>query len=276
MCRPDQFLLRHLQHYARPDGRSESRHRRAHLKTALVESAHGSAIVRIGQTPVLAGITCKPLRPPEQKPNSGRVTVSLELAATASVAAAAAATRTGGITSGSRADYAATADLVRHAATTGILKLESLCVEPGSLVWGVHCDIHILEDDGSHVDACILALNSSVRDVSLPDVFLSEDDAQNAVSLSDENVRPLKYSPASDTIFAITFGVISGTLVADPTSDEQILMDACFTVLMSGGLEFRGLHKLGGHTASDACIAAAVDCARHRVVALCALLEGGG
>ncbi|EOD09221.1 hypothetical protein EMIHUDRAFT_105607 [Emiliania huxleyi CCMP1516] len=62
----------------RPDGRGLLRGRRAAASAAVVSSADGSAMAKLGQTTVLAGVQAVPTLPSEAEPGEGRVVVTLD------------------------------------------------------------------------------------------------------------------------------------------------------------------------------------------------------
>jgi len=62
----------------RPDGRGLLRGRRAAASAAVVSSADGSAMAKLGQTTVLAGVQAVPTLPSEAEPGEGRVVISLD------------------------------------------------------------------------------------------------------------------------------------------------------------------------------------------------------
>lgn len=68
----------------RADGRGLLRPRRASAGAGVVTSADGSAMVKLGQTTVLAGVRGQPALPSEAEPGRGRVIVALEIAQTCS------------------------------------------------------------------------------------------------------------------------------------------------------------------------------------------------
>jgi exosome complex RNA-binding protein Rrp42 (RNase PH superfamily) len=47
-------------------------------------------------------------------------------------------------------------------------------------------------------------------------------------------------------IFGVTFGILSGHLIVDPTADEEALLSTSFTVLLDPSGSLHGLHKAGG------------------------------
>ena len=79
---PLQFHKAFLSRGVRSDGRGLLRARRASANTHVVTSADGSAMIKIGQTTVIAGVRAQPTLPSETEPGLGRVVIALEVAPT--------------------------------------------------------------------------------------------------------------------------------------------------------------------------------------------------
>ena len=84
---PLEYYLKFLEQGVRPDGRALLRPRKATATGGVVSSADGSCTIKLGQTVVIAGVHCEPAVPTQAEPTLGRVIVSLEVSAVASVAA---------------------------------------------------------------------------------------------------------------------------------------------------------------------------------------------
>jgi len=79
---PLQFHQAFLSRGVRSDGRGLLRARRASANTHVVTSADGSAMVKLGQTTVIAGVRAQPTLPSETEPGLGRVVIAIEVAPT--------------------------------------------------------------------------------------------------------------------------------------------------------------------------------------------------
>lgn len=82
------------------------------------------------------------------------------------------------------------------------VKLEDLCITKEKLAWCLYADLVCLDYDGAVVDACIVALISALRTVTLPHV---QHDIELDTKLVDNNNRkPLPvYTIPVSTTFAI-------------------------------------------------------------------------
>jgi exosome complex component RRP43 len=68
---PSEYYRRFLEQDIRPDGRIFSEFRPTIINTGCISTAHGSAVVRIGNTTVLCGIKAEVAEPTLDKPTSG-------------------------------------------------------------------------------------------------------------------------------------------------------------------------------------------------------------
>ena len=200
---PLEYFRAHLSRGVRPDGRAPLRGRRPAAHRAPLVATHGSALVRMGRTAVIAGVSCEPTTPTEEEPSRGRIVVSLELPAVCSPAAAAAAQ--GAAAGRFEREKAALVELLQRTASGGLVDLDALCAVAGTAVWSCYCDLYVLEHDGNLADVAMLAMMRALSAVRLPRVAVDEVSAALTVveedSLPVELVRPL---------FPCSFGVLSG------------------------------------------------------------------
>lgn len=52
---------------------------------------------------------------------------------------------------------------------------ESLCIVAGSKVWSIRTDVHVLDDHGNLVDACVAAATLGLHHFRRPDVSIIDD-----------------------------------------------------------------------------------------------------
>jgi exosome complex RNA-binding protein Rrp42 (RNase PH superfamily) len=164
---PLEYYLKFLTQGVRPDGRALLRARKATSRGGAVSSADGSCMVQLGKTVVIAGVQCEPSVPTQAEPSLGRVLVSLEVSAVASVAAS-----SGGRGSAERQnrELSPLLELLQRTASNELIDLESLCIVEGRAVWSCHCDLYVIEHDGNLTDAALLAMTRALREVRLPRV----------------------------------------------------------------------------------------------------------
>lgn len=246
----------------RPDGRGLLRGRRAAASAAVVSSADGSAMAKLGQTTVLAGVQAVPTLPSEAEPGEGRVVVTLDQPL--------AGGERGGQARQEREQSALSELLQRSAA--GMVAAASLCIEEEKAVWECRCTLHVLEADGNLTDACLLAMLVALSDTALPAVRFSTGEGEGEDGTARVVVVGSETAPLSleHRVYGVSFGLLDGRLLLDPTAEEveallstsgcsrpvealsceqaeeEALLSTSFTLLLDSDGAFRGLHKPGG------------------------------
>ena len=144
---------------------------------------------------------------------------------------------------------------------------DALCIAEGKAVWTAYVDLYVLEHDGNLADAAVLALARALGDTRLPRVTVEAEGG--ALVVAEEAALPLPLGPAP---LAVSFGVLDGQLLLDPTREEESLVSTGFTVLVDADAAFAGLHKPGGAPLDDDLLARATQAARERAPQLRAAL----
>ena len=122
---PLEYYLKFLEQGVRPDGRALLRPRKATATGGVVSSADGSCTIKLGQTVVIAGVHCEPSVPTQTEPDRGRIIVSLEVSAVASVAASAGQR---GSTERQNRELGPLLELLQRVASDELLDLQTLCI----------------------------------------------------------------------------------------------------------------------------------------------------
>jgi len=131
----------------------------------------------------------------------------------------------------------------------------------------------VLEHDGNLTDACLLAMACALADTNLPTVQMGGEESDSFVSVEGDATARLALERP---VFGITFGVLAGHLLVDPTADEEALLANSFTVLLDTAGTFCGLHKPGGAPLPDGVRQQSIEAAQERLPRLAALLAGAG
>lgn len=147
--------------------------------------------------------------------------------------------------------------------------MNELCIEEGRAVWECRCVLHVLEHDGNLTDACLLAMTGALADTRLPTVQLGDGEGNPHVSVASPAMVPLALGLP---IFGVTFGILSGHLLVDPTADEEALLSTCFTVLLDANGSFHGLHKPGGAPLAHDVLQQSLDISQQQLARLSPLL----
>ena len=142
-------MIHLLEEGKRQDGRGVKDFRKISIETGLIESADGSARVRIGNTTVIAGIKIIPGTPFGDTPNLGVLTTGMELIPMAHP------TFESGPPGEDAIELARVVD--RGIRESGMVDVEALCITPGEEVWMCYIDIYAIDHDGNLFDAANLA-----------------------------------------------------------------------------------------------------------------------
>mmetsp|Transcript_7867 Transcript_7867/g.24303 ORF Transcript_7867/g.24303 Transcript_7867/m.24303 type:complete len:321 (-) Transcript_7867:64-1026(-) len=152
------------------------------------------------------------------------------------------------------------------------------CCPP--LQWRFCVDVYALEDAGGLFDACLLAAVSALQQLRLPALCLasSSEEAQNAPVLTMPTVHPFALceplSLRADRLPAsLSFGVLDGQLLADPTHHEDELLSASLHVVLAGDGQLLLTLQPGGESISPVLLATAIKQARQHCEHLFSMLD---
>ncbi|MGY5876062.1 MAG: exosome complex protein Rrp42 [Candidatus Thorarchaeota archaeon] len=215
----------------RVDGRAFDAYRDIEIELDVVAAkAEGSAIVRMGNTTVVAGVKVLSGTPYPDSPDQGVVMVTAEMSPLASPFFELGPPREDAIELARVVDRG-----VRESETVDVSKL---CIEPGKLVYTIFCDIYPLEYDGNLIDASSLAANAALKRTRFPE--LKWEDAQ-AVPTGKEMEIPIQ-----NLAIECTVSMIGKHMIIDPTLHEEMVQDARLTLAVDEKNNFTALQKGGG------------------------------
>jgi exosome complex component RRP42 len=186
----------------RADARSLDQYREISVEPGWAETAEGSAMAKIGNTQVLAGVKLQKGEPYPDRPESGVLIVNAELVPLASP------TFEPGPPKENAIELARVVD--RGIRESEAIDLDELVVTPGEEVWMAFVDIHVLDQDGNLIDTSALAAVSALWNVKPPE---------------DEGWK-LQRFPISKKPVTTTMAKINDRLMVDPCLDEESVMDA--------------------------------------------------
>jgi exosome complex component RRP42 len=121
------------------------------------------------------------------------------------------------------------------------------------MVWGVHVDLHILDDDGNLIDAAMLAAISALLTARLPEF--------NKETKIVQFGKPSGKLPMRDRPVEVTIGKIGSTLLIDTCAEEETALDARVTIATNTEGNFCAMQKGGKGFFTTAELEAAVDVA---------------
>ncbi|KAG6917662.1 hypothetical protein DXG01_001637 [Tephrocybe rancida] len=286
---PRVYLERFLAENVRPDGRATDVWRDVNVNVGVcvsgdlqpteersISTADGSALVRLGNTTVVCGVKAEIAEPELDREGEGFLVPNLDLPAMCSPK----------FKPGPPTEEAQVLSdrLNEVLVASGILPLESLCIHPGKAVWVIYVDATCINYDGNVFDATLLAMVAALKN-SLSPLFIqnlslaqSKRTAQLPKATFDEETgrttctRKTK-SPLhiARTPVAMSFGVFdSTTLLADPTSFEEPLLDTTISVVLDAASgDLISATQLGiDTTAAQGALRNCVDAATKRRPAL--------
>lgn len=275
---PRSYLRRFLTDASvRADGRALNAARRANLTAGSVSSALGSAMVKLGRTTAVAGISGKLVPPaPGADAACGTLDVSVHVLPLAGAGHVGSSGASGG---GLNADVACIAAFVRET-VAGHVELASLCVEKETLVWALKLTLYCVDHDGNMEDAMVFAATAALLDVRLPTVRMiddlpssdpdaalsrdTDDDGSGgddaalsgetaASSARDGKVLAVFTSERTNRLemndFSLSFSFVTfeDFILLDPSRDEESVADSRITLVLRSNGELRAVHKPGGN-----------------------------
>lgn len=205
----------------RVDGRGLEEYRPISIETGIIESAQGSARVKVGNTDVVVGVKMDVGAPFADTPDKGVLTTNAELIPLASP------TFESGPPDPSAIELARVIDRgIRESET---IDLHSLCIKHGEEVWINFVDIYVLDYDGNLFDACFLGAIAALRSTIVP---AKEHDK------GEDYPMPLQHFPIQTTAVKI-----ENSILFDPTLDEEKVAEARLTVTTDENGDLRAMQK---------------------------------
>ncbi len=209
----------------REDGRAFDQHREITIDTNVIDKAEGSARVKLGDTHVVVGVKIQPGAPFPDTPDQGVIITNLELIPLASPVFEAGPPREDAI------ELARVVD--RGVRESGAVDLSKLCITPGEKVWMVFIDVHVLDDGGNIMDASSLGAIAALMTAKLP---------AKRFDLGDDTDVPLRDVPV-----AVTAVEVGGSIMLDPSLDEESIAGTKLTVTSNQDGALSAMQKSGVH-----------------------------
>lgn len=228
----------------RTDGRTLDQLREVSVETGLIKTAQGSALVKIGNTQVLAGVKVEKGEPFPDTPESGVLMVNAELRPIA------APTFELGPPNENSIELARVVD--RGIRESESIALDKLSITSGEEVWMVYIDLHAIDHDGNLLDASSLAAIAALWSIKKPEV--------EGWTLDE---FPIRKKP-----IAVTVVKIGDKLMVDPSLDEENVMDARLTITTTEDGSICAMQKGGTGYLTVEEIKAAYELARAKAAEL--------
>lgn len=228
------FVQKAVLESLRVDGRSLDEFRKLRLNFG---SEWGSVHVSLGETRVLAQVSCEVVTPRATRPNEGTLFINVELGPMAAPH----------FEAGRMSEVGVQVNriLERAIKDSGCVDLESLCLVADEKVWNLRVDINVLNHEGNVIDCASIAALTALAHFKRPDVSLNgEEVVIHTIYERDPIPIGINHFP-----ICVSYGIFNkGKLaVADPTYLEERVAEAKIVFGMNSYGELCGIH-LGGIT----------------------------
>jgi len=270
---PLRFYERHLSESIRPDGRPLGRARDTTIALGAVASADGSALAKIGSTTMLAAIKMEVMTPSMESPDEGCIAIDFHMPPICSPI----------VRPGRPAEAApvVSKQLSDTISSSGMVDLKELSLVSGKAAWMAYLDIYCLDADGALFDAALLSAVSALSHLQFPAVSLNEDG--RVVVVSEEDGGKLEKEPVNrekrkltlkSIPFSLTCILHKNYILADPTAEEESIMETLVTVVLDSSSQLISLYKPGGPVlANTSVIQDSIALTRQRVRELQKILD---
>lgn len=238
--------------------------RNVRVEVGVIEKAEGSALVRLGNTQVMAGVKIDVGAPFKDTPNQGVLAVHAEFVPLASPLFEP------GPPDENAIELARVVD--RSLRDVGVLDLEALTIRPGDKVWIVWVDLYILDHDGNLFDSSMLASMAALLNARMP----YYEELETGDVLVDHSRRTGEPLPVRHRVVSVTIAKIGGHLVVDPDFEEESVADTRLVISLDEQGRIVGLQKSGDGAVTMEEVLKAVEMARNAAPVYFKALEEAG
>ncbi|MCC6047469.1 MAG: exosome complex protein Rrp42 [Desulfurococcaceae archaeon] len=225
-------ILSMLKKGLRASGRGLTDFRPIEIVPGYVPNADGSALVKLGNTVVIAGVKLEVGSPYPDTPNEGALVVSAEFMPTASP------TFEPGPPDENAIELARVID--RSLREIKAIDMEKLVIVPGRRVWVVYVDIYVLDHDGNLVDASSIAALAALMDTKLPKVEV--DELGNVKVDRNSRSGPLQLR---HKVVTVSIAKAENVLFVDPDIEEERVCETKLVITVSDDGRIAGMQKSG-------------------------------
>ncbi|XP_015126288.1 exosome complex component RRP45 [Diachasma alloeum] len=191
----------------------------------------GRCLAALGQTQVIANVSCDVQPPKVSRPNEGMVHINVELTPLAAPYFEAGRQ--------SEAGVLLTRQLEKCFKDSRCIDLESLCIVADKKVWNLRVDINVINHDGNLVDCASIAALAALLHFHRPDVTSTGDEII-IHSFAEKDPLPVTLFHQPVCVSFTTFE--NGTTVMDPSYTEERLGVTQLTLGLNAYRELCCLH----------------------------------
>ncbi len=228
----------------RRDGRRLDEFRPIEITYGGSSTAHGSALVKAGNTHIFAGVKMDLGKPYADTPEEGSLMVSAELLPLSNPDFEA------GPPDATSIEVARVIDRTIREAKA--IDLKQLAIVPGESMWICAADIAPLSADGNLIDLGALAALAAMRDTKFPDLI---DGVPQYEKLTNKSL-PMQRYPILVTVFKM-----GNVFLVDPTWEEEQYCDARLSIATLDERTVSALQKGGSGPLSTGDIETMVEMA---------------
>ncbi|XP_011311379.1 exosome complex component rrp45 [Fopius arisanus] len=191
----------------------------------------GRCLAALGQTQVIANVSCDIQPPRVSRPNEGMIHINVELTPLAAPYFEAGRQSETGVL--------LTRQLEKCFKDSRCIDLESLCIVADKKVWNLRVDINVINHDGNLVDCASIATLAALLHFHRPDVTSTGDEII-IHSFSEKDPLPVTLFHQPVCVSFTTFE--NGTTIMDPSFAEERLGVTQLTLGMNAYREICCLH----------------------------------
>ncbi|KAF2763310.1 exoribonuclease [Pseudovirgaria hyperparasitica] len=227
------FILKALSEQVRLDGRKFDAFRSLELSFG---QEYGVADVKLGKTRVIARISAEVTAPYVDRRFDGIFTISTEFSPMASPAVE--------VGRQNDAEVLLSRILEKSIRRSSALDTESLCIIAGAKCFSIRADIHVVDHDGSLIDASCIALVAALQHFRRPDVSV-EGENVTVYSIREREPVPLAmlHHPLCITISHYHSGDV---LLVDASLAEEQVREGQVIISMNRHGELCHIAQYGG------------------------------
>lgn len=231
------FVLSGILQNKRLDGRRFHEFRKLEINFG---KEWGTCMVSLGETKVLAQVSCNIVIPKATRPNEGLLFINTELSPMASPQ----------FEAGRQTDTSVLVNrfLDKCFKESKCIDLESLCIVAEEKVWNVRVDLNVLNYDGNLLGCTSIAALAALAHFRHPDVTSTGD---QVIVHSEDEKDPIPMTILHYPV-TISYAVFNGgeQIILDPTSTEEGGASALIILALNSYRELCGLHLEGAALAN--------------------------
>ncbi|KAK7074882.1 Exosome complex component RRP42 [Halocaridina rubra] len=239
----------------RVDGRESLDYRQLEIETGLVDTANGSARIRLDRTDVLVTVKMEMEPPVPEEPRNGLLRFFVNCSANA-------APEFEG-RGGEDLATSLSSMLERVYSSPRTLDTSKLCVVPGKYVKVLYVDIEILECGGNLFDTSSLGVKAALFATKMPKIYITgEDGGELEFSVSDNPTDVDRLDVSNAPILITHLRITENLTVVDPTPEEECCGPVCVVVGVTPNGFITATQQFGGGTFTPQTLATAIKSAK--------------